>query len=60
LENDCSNIGKMQQMRRINDAPQSLQKLRFLQQERNHSAGLIEKEKETGNLTKRWISGFLL
>ena len=50
----------MQQMRRINDAPQSLQKLRFLQQERNHSAGLIEKEKETGNLTKRWISGFLL
>ena len=57
--NDCSNIGKVQQMRRINDASQSLQKLRFLQQERNHSAGLMNVWKEARYLTVSGIWFFV-
>ncbi len=40
---------KNKQMRRINDASQSLQGLRQLQQKRNYSAGLIEKRRQTEN-----------
>jgi len=43
----------------INDASQSLQKLRFLQQERNHSAGLMNVWKEARYLTVSGIWFFV-
>jgi hypothetical protein len=41
LENVCSYFGKVQQVRRADDASQSLQELWNIQQERDHSAGLV-------------------
>ena len=40
----CSESCKMQQVRRVNDASQSLQELWLLQQKRNHCNGLICRE----------------
>ena len=37
-------ISKMQQVRRFNDASQSMQELWLIQQERNYSSGLIFKK----------------
>ena len=53
MENDGSYISEMQQVRRINGASQSLQKLWFLQQERNHSTGLMIARKHLFYLKNR-------
>ena len=39
LENDCSELSKMQQMWCFNDAAQSMQSLRKLQQKRSYCYG---------------------
>lgn len=48
----------MQQVRRINDASQSMQELRIIQQKRDHSTGLI-KGTEWNEGTKRNAWSFL-
>ena len=45
LEDECSESGKMQQMRRPDDASQSLQSLRKLQQERDYQSRRLMRPK---------------
>ena len=58
MEDVCSGISKMQQMRRIDDASQSMQEMRLLQQKRNYCSRLMQEKPKP--LVNTGVIGFFL